>query len=224
MSDLRKNIEDAITAIATTANLLPHITIIHNIQQGFRVEYMSDRGVELLGFTLEELQALGSAYHEKFFNPEESRDYIRKIQDMLYNRDERMIVSFFQQVKRPSDDCWTWYMSTIRILLKTPDGAPLLTVTTAFPIDPEHQITTKVARLLEENNFLRKNSGNFARLSQREREILKLMALGNGSQEISEQLFIPLNTVKTHRKNIYQKLSLKNTYDLNAYARAFDLI
>jgi len=224
MTDLKKNIQNAIASIAKSADLFPNITIIHNIQQAFRVEYMSERGVEFLGFTLKEIQDMGSEYHEKFFDPEESKDYLQKISDLLHSQDDSRILSFFQQVRKPGSENWSWFMTTIRILLKDKTGNPLLTITTAFPIDPEHQITVKVSRLLEENNFLRKNAGNFARLSPREKEILQLMALGNGSQEISEQLFISLNTVKTHRKNVYQKLNLKNTYDLNVYARAFDLI
>lgn len=49
-----------------------------------------------------------------------------------------------------------------------------------------------------------------AGLTQREIEILKLIAKEFSSQQIASQLNISLNTVESHRKNIYQKLNLKN--------------
>lgn len=47
-------------------------------------------------------------------------------------------------------------------------------------------------------------------LTERETEILKLIALGLSNQEISERLFISMNTVKTHIKNIFQKLEVED--------------
>lgn len=47
-------------------------------------------------------------------------------------------------------------------------------------------------------------------LSQREQEILGLMAHGKTSEQISTELFISVNTVDTHRKNILSKLEARN--------------
>ena len=47
-------------------------------------------------------------------------------------------------------------------------------------------------------------------LSEREAEVLRLIALGYKNSEIAEKLFISQNTVKTHIKNIYVKLDVKN--------------
>ncbi|MCB9231344.1 MAG: DNA-binding response regulator [Bacteroidia bacterium] len=46
-------------------------------------------------------------------------------------------------------------------------------------------------------------------LSERELDVLKLIAEGMSNQEISDKLFVSLNTVKTHTSNIYQKLDVK---------------
>lgn len=48
-------------------------------------------------------------------------------------------------------------------------------------------------------------------LTRREKEILKLVAEGLSSQQISGQLYISLRTVETHRLNLSQKLGTKNT-------------
>jgi len=55
-------------------------------------------------------------------------------------------------------------------------------------------------------------------ITTREKEILKLLAKGLTSQEIAETLFISYFTVGQHRKNILEKLGLKNTAELVFYA------
>jgi DNA-binding NarL/FixJ family response regulator len=55
-------------------------------------------------------------------------------------------------------------------------------------------------------------------LSEREKEIAILVAKGFNSQEIARQLFISTATVDTHRRNLTQKLGLKNVAGLVRYA------
>jgi DNA-binding NarL/FixJ family response regulator len=62
------------------------------------------------------------------------------------------------------------------------------------------------------------------KLTQREIEILKLLALGKTNREISSMLFISIKTVETHRKNIMNKLSLRNLADIVRYAIKNELI
>lgn len=55
-------------------------------------------------------------------------------------------------------------------------------------------------------------------LSQREMEILKLVAKGHTNKEISNMIFISEYTVKNHLKNITKKLDIKNRVQLTRYA------
>jgi two-component system response regulator NreC len=55
-------------------------------------------------------------------------------------------------------------------------------------------------------------------LSNREKEILNLIANGKTSKEISESLFIAKTTVDTHRKNMIRKLDLNSGNELVKYA------
>src|SRR3954471_7038738 len=55
-------------------------------------------------------------------------------------------------------------------------------------------------------------------LSDREREVLRLLALGHTNQEIAKQLFISVRTAETHRAHIMQKLSLQTRAELVRYA------
>jgi len=55
-------------------------------------------------------------------------------------------------------------------------------------------------------------------LSDREREVLRLLALGHTNQEIAEMLYLSVRTVETHRAHIMQKLRLTTRAELVRYA------
>ncbi|HEX7626170.1 MAG TPA: response regulator transcription factor [Gaiellaceae bacterium] len=55
-------------------------------------------------------------------------------------------------------------------------------------------------------------------LSDREREVLRLLALGHTNQEIAKQLFISVRTAETHRAHIMRKLQLSTRAELVHYA------
>jgi len=61
-------------------------------------------------------------------------------------------------------------------------------------------------------------------ISQRERDVLYLLALGYTNQEIAAQLFISVRTVETHRAHIMRKLGLETRAELVLYALANGLI
>jgi len=55
-------------------------------------------------------------------------------------------------------------------------------------------------------------------LSEREQEVLRLLALGHTNQEIAKQLYISVRTAETHRAHIMQKLRLQSRAELVRYA------
>lgn len=55
-------------------------------------------------------------------------------------------------------------------------------------------------------------------LSDREREVLRLLALGHTNQEIGKTLYLSVRTVETHRAHIMQKLRLQTRAELVRYA------
>jgi|SRR6478609_5169780 len=220
---LADRVQAKITGLQTLAHEIPGVVIVHN-NTDHSVEYMSPRGLELLGIELEELRSLGPAYHEKFFNLEEAKEYVPKIFGLLERNDPEEWITFFQQVRHVGASDWTWYASSTKILLQDDSGKPYLSLTIALPLDTIHHNTSKIDRLQKENEFLRKNVHRFSRLTDREREVLKLTCLGKSSVEIAEALFISTATADTHRKNIKKKLGAENSFELTQYAMAFDLI
>jgi DNA-binding NarL/FixJ family response regulator len=56
------------------------------------------------------------------------------------------------------------------------------------------------------------------RLTQREREVLRLIARGYAYKEIAKELFISIKTVETHVSAVLRKLQLSNRYELTRWA------
>lgn len=217
---ISRNIKD----IAAIANILPGVVIIHDLRD-WSVAWISDRGVKELELSREEIVKLTMLqYHARFFNEQDAKDYVPKVFQLMENNSFDDMVAFFQQVRFGGRSDWTWHMTAMKILALDNNGKPLLSITMAFPIDATHPMTSKASRILKENNFLRKNVALYAKLSKREREILKLMALGKSAPETSAELSISIHTVQTHIKNIRQKLNTNSYFELGEYARAFDLI
>ena len=61
-------------------------------------------------------------------------------------------------------------------------------------------------------------------LTDREKEILKLVAEGHTSKEVADILSISPKTADNHRANILRKLGLRNIHELTRFAREHDLV
>lgn len=61
-------------------------------------------------------------------------------------------------------------------------------------------------------------------LSPREREVLKLLALGHTNQEIADRLFLSVKTIETYRSRLSEKLGLKTRAEMVRYALDLGII
>jgi DNA-binding CsgD family transcriptional regulator len=61
-------------------------------------------------------------------------------------------------------------------------------------------------------------------LSQRELEVLQLMAEGASNQEIADRLFVSLNTIKTHTSRMFEKLDVKRRTQAVEKAKRLNII
>jgi two-component system, NarL family, response regulator LiaR len=61
-------------------------------------------------------------------------------------------------------------------------------------------------------------------ISQREMEVLRLMAAGATNQEIADQLFVSLNTIKTHTSRLFEKLDVKRRTQAIEKAKRLNII
>ena len=82
----------------------------------------------------------------------------------------------------------------------------------------EPQVTTKMM------NRMNHPQPQYDELTNREREVLQLIAQGKSNQEIATELFITLKTVKTHVSNILAKLDVEDRTQAAIYALKHGLV
>jgi len=90
--------------------------------------------------------------------------------------------------------------------------------------DVERTIYRKLDGCMQKLSKYTHDSHQNDEISIREKEVLKLVALGMTNKEIAEKLFISAHTVITHRKNITAKLGIKTIAGLTVYALINKLI
>lgn len=216
-------INKKIAEIAAIEDDMPGVIIIFNADD-FSLRYMSKRGLDFLGITNEDLLKMGVNYHTSILNPEDSVEYTPKIFELLRHNNNEEIISLFQEVRPPQQINYTWFITGCKVLLRDHEGHPKLLIGMSIPIDSVLEMAEKAQRILSENNYKQKNIHLFDSLTKREKELLKFFALGFTNEAIAKELFISIETVATHRKNIKRKLHCKSNYDCTYFAQAFNLI
>lgn len=81
--------------------------------------------------------------------------------------------------------------------------------------DDEEKIFNKLEKVVESDVQVQDED---VAISQRELDVIRLVALGKSNKEIAEELFISVHTVISHRKNITSKLGIKSVSGLTIYA------
>lgn len=81
----------------------------------------------------------------------------------------------------------------------------------------EKYLDTNATRVIIQD-YLKNDSWGMMKLTERESEVLKLLAEGRSIREISEALFISIKTVGSHKQNIFDKLEFENMAQLIKFA------
>ncbi|WP_275667865.1 response regulator [Paenibacillus oryzisoli] len=106
-------------------------------------------------------------------------------------------------------------------ILKSAPHEELLTAIRSVAAGNAYLYPTATKRLMNEYIEQLKQGEHvdtFGSLSEREREVLALIAKGFSNREIAEQLVISVKTVESHKSNVMEKLGLKTRPELVKYA------
>lgn len=68
------------------------------------------------------------------------------------------------------------------------------------------------------------NQSRTFKISKREKEVLVFLSQGYTTIEIASRLYLSIETIKSHRKNLLSKLQAKNAFQLGYKANALNLI
>ncbi|MCL4301798.1 MAG: helix-turn-helix transcriptional regulator [Anaerolineae bacterium] len=82
----------------------------------------------------------------------------------------------------------------------------------------------QVLRLAQPKGYQRLFLDEGESLSERERDMLKLVAVGLATEEVAQELAISIDTLHTHLKHIYGKLDAHNRVHAMERARALNLV
>lgn len=190
--------------------------------------HITDKMQACLGCSKETLLDCGHSYFKSIIHPEDIEMLSLSVKDMK---------NFTYKEILPHQKSKIFYTTNYRI--RNASGGYLNIVHRISPIvfgdlttnyglsqyivlDPniKLQVSASIKRVKADHSYetlFFKNYSNtkFINLvSNRERDIIKLLVLKNSSKEIAEKLFISPNTVDTHRRNILKKFKLSSTGEL----------
>jgi len=188
--------------------------------------YMNNWGLERLGTSLAEVNAMGESYYEKFFDPEELMPIFLGMGNYLAKGDFDQQYNFFQRVKLDDDSDYTWFYTVCKLIQlgRANNGENNKLVLLSSPVVGMGNVIARVTKTLDQDSYIRKHYRKFSELTSREKQIIALLANGHSSAEIADMLFIALHTVSTHRRNIIRKIECRTFAELLRFAMAFDLV
>ncbi len=102
-------------------------------------------------------------------------------------------------------------------VLKNTDRKELVLAINRVADGSTYYCNTVMSILLDKYKESQKPEGGSIQLTEREQEILQLIAQEKSSEEIADELFISRRTVETHRKNILKKTEVKGVVGLLKY-------
>jgi len=219
---LEKKIHHGEFSIESVGDYLPGNVLVTDLVKLSTV-YMNRSGCNILKHSVEELNELGPEYFQRFFVPEEINVLIPTYLSMQQQQDASRIYNFAHQVKTISNGSYKWYFASAKLLYMPGQYISDKMLLIVNEVNSLGSIAKKINSVLEESDWMKANFKKLCLLSKREKEILGLLANGYSTTQISDTHYMSKLTVNTHRRNIIQKLEVKNFAGLYKFAVAFGL-
>src|SRR5205823_5143825 len=112
----------------------------------------------------------------------------------------------------------------IGCVLKRSAGTELVTAVKAAARGESYFSPTMATMLLDSFRMQLASEASDEMLTEREREVLQLVAEGKTNQEIAEQLVVSIKTVQTHRAHVMEKLDAHDRTELVKHAIRLGMI
>ena len=189
---------------------VPANIYISDLEKG--VIWCNKTNEESLGYTIDEIKELGALeYMYKILHPDDHAvpdDSITHYQS--FNGAEFGGVF---RAKHKDEKEYKWFIGWAKAFSKNGHNEVKELLCVDVDMSPRMNTEAQLAQALREN-LKQKNKLLIKCLRKRELEILDLVCKGLSTKAIADKLFISVNTVSTHRKNIQHKLGTANVADL----------
>lgn len=198
------------------SEILPGTLHINSLDD-FSLLYFDKSGEEVYKCSFEEVRSKGFAIMDEVIHVGDTMAIIPQMQKFVEENDHNANLSFFQRLKGIGEKKYKWYYTNCKL-----SDIGLISISYQVKDLKKHKVL--IEKILDENAFFKENFQKFQLLTKREKEVLKELALGKTAPQISEEFCISINTVKTHRQRIFEKLEARTITELYKYAFHFDLI
>lgn len=197
-----------------------------------RFEYISKNFTACTGLPNEEMLNGGMDYFWSRFHPDDINLWIKCLQDLMQftmnnlSDEQRLRMSYTWNYRiRNAKGKYITIIQNTTPLQFDKAQKPIVGLAHYTVLDCDaHMDICASAKFLNANNeyetlFYKNESSNHLLniISNRERDIIRLLITKNTSKEIASNLNISKHTVDTHRRNILKKLNLSSTFELTQY-------
>ena len=234
-------IEKHINKIIELDSYLPYNSTFFCITntQTLSFEYISKNMFSCLGLDTSKLKKNGMRSFWSRIHPEDVESWLQAMNELMnftineISIDERKRASYTwnYRFKNAKGNYVTIVQNTTPLEFDD-EGKPIIGLAHYTVLDAKinMQICASAKILNTNNEYETKYFNNFSQklltdgVSNRERDIIRLLILNYSSKEIAEKLFITSNTVDTHRRNILKKLNISSTGELIALLKMNEII
>ncbi|MDX5421227.1 MAG: LuxR C-terminal-related transcriptional regulator [Hymenobacteraceae bacterium] len=194
---------------------VPASIYVSDLEKG--VIWCNKTNEETLGYTLEEILEMGGVeYIYKIVHPDDHTVPDNSI-DHYENFNGPEFGGLFR-ARHKNEKEYKWFIGWARAFRKNEEGKVKELLCVDVDMSPQVNTEEQLIQALRDN-LKQKNLLLIKSLRKREVEVLQLVCQGYSTKAIAEKLFISINTVSTHRRNIQQKLGTTNVADLVSLAK-----
>ena len=224
-------LEKHIQKIIELDNYLPYNSTFFCITntQNLTFEYISKNMTACLGLDKELLKREGMRYFWGRMHPDDVEHWLKALDElMVFTLAEidvedrsKMTYTWNYRFKNAQDEYVNVVQNTTPLEFDK-ENKPIIGLAHYTVLHPNVnlQVCASAKLLNSKNEYETKYYGNFSQkllsngISNRERDIIRLLVLNYSSKAIAEKLNISPNTVDTHRRNILKKLNISSTGEL----------
>ncbi len=205
-----------------TCDASPYMVAIYKLEKySFSMVDCNKNGCDFLGINKEEIESLGFKYILKIIHPENINSVYRFIK--FYNNISNNNKTFSSTFYLNSSRGWEWTYACVKPAIFNEEGKSKYLLAVGCSIYNLLKSKSQFKRFRKDLNFFEVNLEKYLSMTEREKEILKLIADEFTSFEIAEKLSISHYTVDTHRKNLIEKLGVKSSIGLAKFSVLFDI-
>ncbi|MDN3668531.1 LuxR C-terminal-related transcriptional regulator [Echinicola jeungdonensis] len=183
--------------LADHCNQVNDLITLHDIGN-YRPIFINEVTRKFYGFNHQFLRGMDYLYYLKTIHPSYYPTLFRSL--TFFNKNQKGFLDLTYKLKA-ADGSWKIMVGSTKTITRTKDNQPLHALTLMLPEEGVDQFPQSPMLKLES-------------LTKRELEIFSLLTEGQSVANISEELFISEETVKKHKKNIFQKLDCNKTQEL----------